>query len=218
VFGEDPREGFFREGVFYHPEMRFQVEAPRGYKTQNTKQAVIAASPEGDAVMQLTLAPGSSAQEAARAFTRGGGVQPVDMRASEVNGLRAVTGGFQASAGQTPVNGVAAFVEHGGRVFQLLGYTAAANWSRYGRSLSQAVSSFGPLRERWALDVEPRRLRVVPVQSEMSVEEFGRRHPSSVPEAEVALINHLTPGETLKPGQLAKQVVGGKGLQTARAQ
>jgi predicted Zn-dependent protease len=145
-------------------------------------------------------------------------VQPVDMRATDVNGLRAVAGNFQALAGQTEIAGAAVFVEHGGRVFQLIGYTGAADWSRHGRTLSQAVQSYGPLRDRSALEVEPRRVRVVPVSGELTVEEFTRRNPSSVPAATVALINHLTPGDTLKAGQLAKQVVGGRGLQTARAE
>ena len=67
TFGENPREGFFREGAFYHPDLRFRFVMPRGFKGQNTKQAVWAVSPNGDAVFQLTLAEGDSPDRAARA-------------------------------------------------------------------------------------------------------------------------------------------------------
>ena len=44
VFGENPREGFFRGNAFYHPDLRFQLAFPRGFKTQNQKQAVAGVS------------------------------------------------------------------------------------------------------------------------------------------------------------------------------
>jgi predicted Zn-dependent protease len=210
VFGEDPREGFFDGETFLHPGMRFQVRVPRGFKGQNTKQAVVAASPEGDAVVQLTLASARSAEEAARAFGRGGSVEPVDMRRSSLNGLPAVAGGFRAVSGQTPVSGFASFVEMDGRVFQLLGYTASADWSRYGRTLQQAVSSFEPLRDSSALNVEPRRIRVVTPERDMTAAELARRYRSTATPETIALINQVDAGAALRGGQPAKLVVGGR--------
>jgi predicted Zn-dependent protease len=31
TFGENPREGFFRENAFYHPDLRFRMELPQGF-------------------------------------------------------------------------------------------------------------------------------------------------------------------------------------------
>ena len=215
VYGEDPREGFFRNDAFYHPGLRFELRLPRGWKTQNTKQAVLAASPQGDAVVQLTLAPGSSAEQAARSVFAEANVQS-DLRRTEVNGLPAVAGRFEAAAGQTPVAGVAAFVEHQGRVFQILGYTASQDWGSYGRMLTSSVQSFEPLRDRSAFDVQPKRLKLVTVEGGLSIAEFTRRYPSTVPDATVALLNQVEPGGTLKAG-IAKQVVGGREIKgTAR--
>ena len=56
IFGENPRHGFFRDGVFYHPELRFQFTVPRGWQAQNLTDAVIAVSPDRDAALQLTTA------------------------------------------------------------------------------------------------------------------------------------------------------------------
>ena len=56
TFGEDPRQGFFEGATFYHPDMRFQLQFPEGWKTQNTPSAVVAVSPKEDAIIQLGLA------------------------------------------------------------------------------------------------------------------------------------------------------------------
>jgi hypothetical protein len=37
------------------------------------------------------------------------------------------------------------------------------------------------------------------------------RHPSTVPESTVAIINQLAKGETLKAGRQAKRITGGHG-------
>ena len=210
VFGEDPREGYFDGDTFYHPGMRFQMRLPRGFKGQNTKQAVIGASPQGDAVVQLTLAQGRSAEEAARAFARSGQVQPSDMRRSDLHGLPAVAGGFRAVSGQTEVSGVATFVEMAGRVFQLLGYTASADWSRYGRTLETAVSSFEPLRDQAALNAEPRRIEVVTPERDITAAELASRYRATATAETIALINQVDTGAALRGGQPAKVVVGGR--------
>lgn len=209
TFGENPREGFFRDGTFYHPDLRFRLQMPRGFETRNTKQAVVAASPEGNAVLQLTLAKGGSADEAARAFFRDSGLRAVDARRTGVNGLLAVTGGFEGVSGQTRISGAAAFVEHEGKVYQLVGYSGALDWPRYRSLLGGAIGSFSPLRERWALEAEPCRLALVTLERDMTLSDFTRLYPSTVPDATVALINQIEPGGTLAAGRLAKRVVGG---------
>src|SRR5881275_2326244 len=49
VFGNNPREGYFKENQFFHPDLRFRVTFPEGWTTNNGKQAVIAVSPQQDA-------------------------------------------------------------------------------------------------------------------------------------------------------------------------
>ncbi len=43
----------------------------------------------------------------------------------------------------------------------------------------------------------------------MTLEQFQARYPSSIPLAELALINGVQPGETLAAGRLVKRVTGG---------
>ncbi|MER3464472.1 MAG: peptidase M48, partial [Chitinophagaceae bacterium] len=65
IYGEDPREGFLENGVFYHPGLKFQFPIPSDWKYQNTPQQVQAAPQDGKALFMFMLAPGSSLQDAA---------------------------------------------------------------------------------------------------------------------------------------------------------
>jgi predicted Zn-dependent protease len=210
TFGPNPREGFFRDGAFYHPDLRFRYELPQGFEGQNTKQAVWAVSPDGDAVFQLTLAEGDSPDGPAREFFGSREIQALDTDRTTVNGLSAVVGTFEATQGQARLRGLAGFVALEGRVYRLVGYTGRTDWSRYSRSFGAALQSFGPLRERWALDVEPRRIEVVVPRQEMTLEQFTAAYPSTVEASTVALINQVQEGDTFKAGRQAKRVIGGE--------
>ncbi len=209
AFGENPREGFFRENAFYHPDLRFRVEMPQGFKGENTKQAVWAVSPDGDGVFQLTLAEGSSPDGAAREFFGSQEIRTRETERTSVNGLPAIVGTFDATSGQTAVQGVAAFVQLDDRVYRLVGYAGRDDWDRYSRSFGIAMRSFGPLRERWALDRQPHRIEVIVPSNDMKLAEFMKRYPSTVPESTIAVINQLQPGDTFRAGRQAKRVTGG---------
>ena len=209
-FGEDPREGFFERNVFYHPGMKFRFEFPEGWKTTNQKQAVGAQSPNEDAVVVITLARRDSPEVASREFFSQGGIQQGGAWRGDINGLPAVAHSFaaQTQAGAV-IRGLAAFVSHEGKVFQLLGYTSSARWPRYAELMNQTVSSFERLTDRRHLDVEPRKLSIVNLPRAMSLRQFAERYPSTVPLETLAIINETTADGSLEAGP-AKRVVGGR--------
>ncbi|MFN2431611.1 MAG: M48 family metalloprotease [Gemmatimonadota bacterium] len=209
VFGANPREGFFRDGVFHHPDLQFRMTFPAGWSSRNAKSSVAAVSPQRDAVVELALAGEASLQAAARAFTAQRGVRTGRFERRDVNGLPAVYAAFEAAAGDVPLLGIALFVEHGGRVYRMLGYSSRARWPAYERGIAAALASFAPERDPAVLAVQPARLELVTLPAVMTVEEFSRRWPSALPAERVALINHLEPGERAAAGTLLKRVVGG---------
>ncbi|MGH7505095.1 MAG: M48 family metalloprotease, partial [Longimicrobiales bacterium] len=85
VYGQNPREGFFRGTDFMHPELRFRVSFPQGWQTANQKQAVLAGSPNQDAIVQITLAGESSSDAAARAFLSQQGLQAGSPQRTTIN-------------------------------------------------------------------------------------------------------------------------------------
>src|SRR5690606_25154932 len=85
VYGDDPRNGYFTGSQFLHPELRFRISFPDGWRTQNLAQSVSGVSGEQDAIMQLTLAEGTHTVAADR-FFGGQGVSPSRVSRTRVNG------------------------------------------------------------------------------------------------------------------------------------
>ena len=91
VLGEDPRQGFSEGSTFYHPELRFAFDFPRGWVVQNSPQAVQISEPNGGAAIQMTLVQQTSAQAAAQALASQQGIQTSGVRSTTINGNRAAT-------------------------------------------------------------------------------------------------------------------------------
>jgi len=207
MYGENPRQGFFRDGVFLHPDLRFRIEFPQGWRTQNTPQSVNALAPQQDAVLQLTLAQGSGADDAARRFLSQQGIRPGQGGRQTVNGSPAVVTYFQAQTQQGVVGGMAAFIEHGGRVYQVLAFTPAQVFARHEPSFRRVIGSFAPVTDPAVLNVRPNRVDIVRTTRPMTLAQFNRQYPSVVPIAELAILNQVEGESTSLPAGSWKRVI-----------
>jgi predicted Zn-dependent protease len=206
TYGQNPRQGFFRGNLFLHPELRFQLEFPQGWKTANQTQAVLGASPKQDAVVALGLVAGMAPQQALQAFMAQQGVTPLP---TPPPGGAGASGYFEARTEQGAVRGVTSFFTHGGKTLQLVGYTGAELLPSHDAAFRATFASFRELTDPAALAVQPARIELVTLTEALTLEQFQQRHPSTIPLAELALINGVQPGATLAAGQVVKRVVGG---------
>lgn len=210
TYGDDPRQGFFEGSTFYHPDMRFQLRFPEGWKTQNTPSAVVAVSPQQDAIVQLGLAGQTPPRQAAQQFLSQQGVQAGDASTASVNGNPAATSYFQAQTQQGVVQGIVAFISYGGQTFGILAYTGQGRLQQYDGTFRQSIGSFSQLRNQAALDVKPNRIQVVRLPREMTLQQFDQQYPSNVPIEELAVINQLEgPDSVIPAGRMVKRVTGG---------
>lgn len=208
MFGENPREGFFRDQAFYHPDLAFRMNFPRDWATQNEKQAVSGMPSSKDAIVQLTLAQGDP-EAAAAAFARQEGVQAGSTEWGNVNGLPAASLQFQAQDQQNGVLvGMVTFVKHGANTFQLLGYTTEARYSAHKSSIASWIKSFSRLTDQRILSVQPMRLRIETIRSATTLANLARDWNSPVKVETLALINGVAPNASLAPGRLVKRVTG----------
>ncbi len=208
VFGVNPREGFFKEATFYHPDLRFHIAFPSGWKTFNTKQAVAGQNTEQNAVIELTLVKQSSADLAARAFLSGTGIQGGTPTRGSVSGLTTTEAAFAASTESGTVRGSVLFVEYGTNVYRLLGYGTEAGWSGYQAVVQRTLRSFGRLTDPAILNVQPQRVDVITVDRRTTIAQLAQQRPSPVPAATLALINQVDATTPLEPGRIVKWVVG----------
>ena len=210
VYGANPRSGFFQGNTFYHPDLRFQISMPSGWQGQNLTQAVVAVSPQQDGIIQLTLAQGNSPEAAARAFLSQQGIQAGQASQQTVNGVPAVASTFQAQTDQGVIQGLAAFFTYNGTTYQVIGYAPAQRYSAYDAVFRQSLGSFGPVTDPRVLNVQPNKVTVVTLPQAMTLTEFAQRYPSTIPVADLAIVNQIeNPNATLPAGTRVKQVSGG---------
>jgi predicted Zn-dependent protease len=209
IFGENPRNGFFQQQQYLHPEMRFRINFPAQWRLQNTAQAVIGVAQQQDAIMQLTLAQGTEA-EAADRFFRQQGIAATQVGRQTINGLPAVTGFFEARTQDGTIRGFAGFIRHDNRTYQILGYAPAAAFARHDASIRASIGSFAVLTDAAALNVRPNRIAIVRVPQPMTLAQFQQQFPSQTTMEQLAIINHLAgPTTTVPAGYLMKRVVAG---------
>jgi predicted Zn-dependent protease len=211
TFGPNPREGIFKDNVFYHPGLAFKIAFPPGWKMVNEKQAAGAVSPEEDAVVIVTMAEGKSPEEAAQAFfAKNRGVERGNPISPNFYPFR--TASSQDASGQPvqQLEGVVGFVERGGAILQLRGMALAERWSGYQAAVRQSLGSFEKLTDPRYLNVQPKKVEIVRVPSAMSFEQFVSRYPSTVDAQSVAILNSVQTTDSLEAGRLMKRVVGGE--------
>ena len=200
AYGEDPRNGYFVGTRFLHPDLRFEISFPQAWRTQNLAQAVLAGSPDQDAIIQLALAQGTPAQAAAAFLGQQGIVAgPVDTRA--VNGLPAATAEFQAQSQQGPIAGAVRFISLDEYTFGILAYTGADRMARYAPAFQATLDSFGRLTDPTALASQAPHISVVRIPTTMTLAQFNTTYPSTIPLDELALINQVTDATVPIPAQ-----------------
>ena len=206
VVGDDPRQGFVEGNTFYHPELRFELSFPQGWQTQNSPAAFIIAEPDGQAVIQFTLAQGGSARDAAQAFASQQGVQVTGSGAVSVG----VGQAFRVEGTAQQQNGTlgfsATFVEYGGNVYQILGITAANSLRQYAGTFRGVAESFERLTNNRYLNRQPSRLEVTTLRRPTTLSALlrGRTLPGGLSEEEVAIMNQVTLSETIPAGRAIK--------------
>ena len=207
VFGVNPRQGYFEGTRFNHPDLRFRIDFPSGWQTQNQADAVIAVSPANDAVVQLSLGGSESPDALLQKFGQQQGVQTGNTQRTTVNGLTAATATFTAQDQQgTQLAGRVMYLSYSGTTYQLLGYSSAAKFGGYSGVIAQSMQSFAQLTDQAALNKQPVHLSLVRLPRAMTIDEFYRQYPSAVRLEIIAAINGVTLGTTLPTGTMAKRV------------
>jgi len=210
VYGENPREGYFKDNLFLHPDLAFQLRFPSGWKTVNQRSAVGAVSPQEDAIVVLEPADSASDPQAAlRAFLAQDGVQGGTPRSVGMHGIPSYRATFNAKTSQgSGLRGEVVFFSYRGAVWRMLGYASPARWSAYQSEVSASLGSFQQVTDRSVLDVQPRRLELVRTSDRMTLVEFHRRYPSAVPLEEIARLNRMGVDDVIPSGTRVKRVVG----------
>jgi predicted Zn-dependent protease len=208
-FGDNPRQGFFKGDRFFHPDLRFTLTFPGGWKKANLKEAVTAQSSAGTAATQVTISQAADAQAALQAFLKKEGVKSSGDMAPLISGLPSTSGRFTATTKNGELAGMVSYVVHQGKVFELLSVCPPADLETNAAAFSATHRSFAPLNDPDALNVQPAHLRIIKAPRALTLAQLASQQPSTASVATLALLNKMEPGTMLAAGQSVKWVEGG---------
>lgn len=209
VYGPNPRDGYFEDTRFLHPELAFEVTFPSGWTTVNQRTIVAATAPGEDAGIVLGVVEDGVAPDAElRDFLRGEGISGGTITQSDAGGVRTARASFDAGTEGEALRGEVAFIRYGDLTYRLVGYSSRASWSGYASVVGATISSFRPVTDRAVLDVQPLRLEIVRVNEPMSLNSYVQRFPQPIDVEQLARLNRVTPGAVLSAGTRIKTLVG----------
>jgi len=209
VYGEDPRQGFFQDSRFLHPELAFGLTFPSGWSTVNQRSVVAAVAPSEDAVLALNLVDdGGAPASELRDFLSQQGIQGGSIREDGFGPVERARASFEATTESGTLTGEAAFVRYDGNVYRLLGYSTPARWSSYSGAVASAISSFSALTDPAILGVQPWRSDIVPLPGTLRLTTYLQGNPGPVDAEVLGRLNRHDPAEVLNAGTRIKRVVG----------
>lgn len=210
VFDENPRHGYFKGQRFYHPDLEFTLDFPEGWKTQNSPEAVYAQSQDAGALIIFDSAGKEAPKSAGEKFIAQEGIVAGGVSEARINGLNAWRGYFKATMDDGEYVGLATFVAHGDATWRILALASSAKFSGFQSTFNANAASFARLTDKAALAVQPARVSLVRADRDMTIDEFARRYPSSIPIEKLAVINGLEKNGVIHQGEYAKRVTGGE--------
>ncbi len=208
VFGENPRQGYFRATRFLHPDLRFELTFPTGWKTANMPDAVVGQSADGGAQLQLVPGKGTPT-ESLQQFLAQQGITVKQRTNTTINGIPAVVATFDAATEQGTLSGIVASLQHRGVTYMLIGISAAQVAAKYGPLMESTIRSFRDLNDPALINVQPAKVQLVTVAEPMTGQTFAQRFPSSIPAEQVYIINGIEATTSVARGTIMKRVVGG---------
>jgi len=211
VYGENPRLGYFKGTNFLHPDLRFQLNFPSGWRTTNMAQAVVSQSSDNNA--QLQLVPGQGTPAAALAqFTGQQGITVRQSGNTTINGNAAALAIFDAASGSSgTLRGQAAAIQYAGVTYLIIGLMAANAPAQRMNEIDAAIRSFRALTDASLINVQPATIQLVTLTQAMTGASFVQKYPSAISENAVYIMNEIDATTSLARGTVMKRVVGGVG-------
>jgi len=210
VYGDDPRQGYVDEGIFYHPDMGFQFPIPANWKVNNTPSQVqiMNENKEGGIIFSVANAP--SPKEAAAKFVQAN-------RASVLASDSVTVGGFPAHRLVCNIKGesstirvVSYFIHKDKSIFYFHGLSAPSVFDKHLNTFERTMRGFRELSDPKKINVKPDRIRLRTTKAAGSVESAFRT--MGIPKDDlddIALLNGMELSENLPANTLVKVIEKG---------
>jgi predicted Zn-dependent protease len=213
VYGEDPRQGYVEDNVFYHPELKFKFAFPTGWKLENSPLQVIITPSDQKALILFTLASQKTLESAVDSTMAQYGLSLQGSKKTTVNGLSAIiTQAKQVtqdqSTGAKQTNMVLSyFISLNNLIYVFHGVTIEADFNNYARTFDSSMATFARLTDASKINVKPKKIQVVKVQRTGTLSDvLSFYRVSRDKQSELALLNDLELTDQVPAGKLIKVI------------
>ncbi len=211
IFGEDPRQGYVEEHVFYHPELHFQFPVPAGWKVNNTPSNVQMISKGQEALILFTMTKGISPYDAARTFVSKNKARVIRTEAIYINGLPSERLFSDVQTQKGVVRVLSYFIQRGKEIFVFHGLTSPGLFQKYEFIFDGTMRNLRELSDPRRINVKPDRIRIRVAGTSDRLENLLRSF--GVPNEklkEVALLNGKDLSESIPANTMLKVVERGR--------
>lgn len=207
MYGPNPREGFEQNGIFYHPDLKFQFPVPEGFNVINQPTAVILVNDNQDAVVQFSIDNKNSTPEASvQEFLNQEGVNTLEQNSISPNGLD----GYEAEASIQQENGTSLTLDitalnYDGNIYRFLSYTTSQQFGNYEAKFAEVTNGFDQLTDSSILGIQPVRLELVKTSKSGTFSSFLPSNlPLDIQPLDIAIINQVQLDEQIPAGSWIK--------------
>jgi predicted Zn-dependent protease len=204
AYGDDPADGVVKGRRFVHSRLGVAFEAPDGFSLENTSQAVLGSSADGDRRLLFDAADtpeGQSLEDVLRS-TWTDTIEPGTLTTGTVNGLPVVTA---LSNGKEWTFRLSA-VRIGSTTYRLIMATRG-NRGDLESIFQQTLNSVRQVQPEEARRIRPLKLQIVIAQRGDTAQNLAARMPIDRPLERFLLLNGLARNAPLKVGERYKIVV-----------
>lgn len=203
LYGDSPQEGFVRGRTFLHGKLGIRFDVPEGFRIDNKVDAVLATGP-GDVAIRFDGVADSGRTTLTNYISSGWvtGLRPETIRAISVNGLEAATAQAQADRWDFNVT----VIRIGSQIFRFLTAVPKGS-SALEPTAAMLRNSFRQMSPAEAQALKPLRVRIVTVQPADTIGSLSQRMMGTERKLDLfRLINAMTPGQTVLPGDKVKLI------------
>ena len=207
ILGEDPKQGFVENSIFYHPVLKFQFPIPNEWGFQNTPQQVQMAPKSGDAIMMLSLASGSSLKEAGNSILEQYNLELVESNEESINGLSSLIFIADQKQEEGTIRVLATLIQFENNIYNLMGVAEISKFSGFQNIFLNSMRSFKELKDQEKLNRKADVVRIKTVPQQMTLQaafEYFKMPKERFDE--LSILNGLHLNDNLKKGELIKVV------------
>jgi predicted Zn-dependent protease len=220
IYGEDPKQGYVENNVFYHPELKFQFSVPGSWKLINTPAQVQIAPSDGKAVIVMSLAEGSDLQTAKNKVIQDNKLTVLESTNINVNGLPAIamlsdilpdaTQQQQTGQAQEALKVLTYLIEYNKLIYKFHGLSTKVDFNTYFSNFQTTMKSFKTLTDQAKINKQPTLIKIVEAKKNTTLQQLlnDNKMPSSK-HNELAILNGLELNAMVESGTLVK-ILGGQ--------